>query len=259
MSNVLFERKGAVCTIIINRPESRNAVDRETARQLYDAFLEFEKDENLLAAVLWGAGGSFCAGADLKNLADLDEALINELNLNMNEPAGMGPTRMTFSKPVIAAISGHAVAGGIELACLCDLRVMEEDAILGVFCRRFGVPLVDGGTKRLPRIIGIGRALDLILTGRPVGAEEALQMGLANRVVPKGEAREEAESLAAVIANFPPNCMLNDRKAVYAGYDLPLDAALTVEFQYGLQTIKSGETAEGGKRFSSGTGRHGEF
>jgi enoyl-CoA hydratase len=259
MENVLFEKNGSVCTIVLNRPDVKNAVDRETAGMLYDAFIAFERDEELAAAVLWGAGGSFCAGADLKNLAKLDSRISDELNLDMNQPAGMGPTRMTFSKPVIAAISGYAVAGGLELACMCDLRVMEEDAILGVFCRRFGVPLIDGGTIRLPRIVGMGRALDLILTGRPVDAQEALQMGLSNRIVEKGGAREAAEALAAEIAAFPRNCMLNDRKSVYAGFDLPFDAALMVEFQYGLQTIKSGETRQGGKNFSAGVGRHGEF
>jgi len=259
MSKVLVERKNAVCTIIINRPECRNAVDRETAHQLFTAFTEFERDESLIVAVLWGAGGSFCAGADLKMVARRDEGEGNDIHLDMTKPGPMGPTRMKLSKPVIAAISGHAVAGGFELACLCDLRVMEEDAVIGVFCRRFGVPLIDGGTKRLHRIVGIGRALDMILTGRPVGAAEALQMGLANRVVSKGKSREEAEALAASIAAFPRNCMLNDRSSLYTGYDLPLDVALSLEFQYGLQTLASGESQEGGKRFASGIGRHGRF
>lgn len=259
MRKVIVEKKDAVCTIIINRPDCRNAVDKETALQLYDAFVEFDKDDNSAAGVLYGEGGCFCAGADLKKVAVGDDNESNPRNPDMTEPAPMGPSRLTLSKPLIAAISGYAVAGGLELACLCDLRVMEEDAIIGVFCRRFGVPLIDGGTKRLPRIIGIGRALDLILTGRPAGAQECLQMGFANRVVPKGKAREAAEALAAGISAFPRNCMLNDRKSVYAGYDLPLDAALSLEFQYGVQTIESGETQEGGKKFAAGFGHHGEF
>jgi enoyl-CoA hydratase len=261
MQKVLIEKKGAICTIILNRPESKNAVNRETAIQLYEAFVEFDRDEAMGVGVLYGEGGCFCAGADLKkvSLGFDDKNQSNPMNLDMTKPASMGPSRLTLSKPMIAAISGYAVAGGLELACLCDLRVMEEDAIVGVFCRRFGVPLIDGGTKRLQRIIGMGRALDLILTGRPVGAQECLQIGLANRVVPKGKVREEAEALANHIAAFPKNCMLNDRKSLYAGYDLPLDVALSLEFQYGLQTIYGGETQEGGKQFLKGTGRHGEF
>lgn len=260
MKKVIIKKRSGICTIIINRPECRNAVDRETALLLYDAFKEFDQDENLTVGVLYGEGGSFCAGADLKKIAlgpNDDES--NPMYSDMNKPAGMGPSRLTLSKPMIAAISGYAVAGGLELACLCDLRVMEEDAVAGVFCRRFGVPLVDGGTKRLARIVGIGRALDLILTGRPVSAQECLEMGFANRVVPKGKALEEAEALAASIAAFPRNCMLNDRMSLYVGYELPLDVALNLEYQYGLQTINSGETQDGGMRFTKGVGRHGDF
>jgi len=188
---VLIEKQDSICTIIINRPDVRNAVDRNTADKLADAFRVFDRDDGLSVAVLCGNGGNFCSGADLKAISGNVEK-VNRLSDNMTEDVPMGPSRMMLSKPVIAAVSGYAVAGGLELACWCDLRVVEEDAILGVFCRRFGVPLIDGGTQRLPRLIGIGRALDMILTGRHVGAEEALSMGLANRVVKTGTAREEA-------------------------------------------------------------------
>jgi enoyl-CoA hydratase len=251
---VLAEKKGPVTTIIINRPEVRNAVDGETALALADAFRAFENDKAARVAVLTGAGGFFCAGADLKGFA---EGRSNRLSPEGDGP--MGPSRMLFSKPVIAAVSGYAVAGGLELALLCDLRVMEADAVFGVFCRRWGVPLIDGGTVRLPRLIGMSRALDLILTGRPVHAEEALTMGLANRVVKKGNARKSAEELAARIADFPWNCVLSDRQSAYEGASLPFDQAMQHEFELGLATIESGETIEGASRFSDGAGRHGKF
>ncbi|MEH7331848.1 crotonase/enoyl-CoA hydratase family protein [Neobacillus drentensis] len=253
---VLIERNGKVCTITIHRPEVKNAVDRRTAKELAEAFREFEKDETLRVAVLHGSGGTFCAGADLKALSVGNG---NEMNLNMSKDGPMGPSRMHLSKPVIAAVSGYAVAGGLELAIWCDLRVMERDAVFGVFCRRFGVPLVDGGTQRLPRLIGMSRALDLILTGRPVKAEEALIIGLANRIVEPGTAKEEAEKLAAEISEFPQACMLSDRQAVYRGFDQDFDKAMQLEFLLGLNVINSGETHEGATRFSNGQGKHGRF
>ena len=251
---VLTEKNGPVTTIIIDRPEVRNAVDRNTALALAEAFRAFEKDQEARVAVLTGAGGFFCAGADLKGFS---EGRGNRMSPKGDGP--MGPSRMHFSKPVIAAVSGYAVAGGLELALLCDLRVMEEDAVFGVFCRRWGVPLIDGGTVRLPRLIGMSRALDLILTGRPVNAEEALATGLANRVVGKGDARKAAEDLAAQIADFPWNCVLSDRKSAYEGASLPFDQAMTHEFELGLATVESGETLQGASRFAGGAGRHGKF
>ncbi len=259
MSEVLTSKNGKVCTIVINRPEVKNAVDRNTAYQLAEAFRAFEADESLAVAVLCGAGGTFCAGADLKAVSRLSEGQGNALHTDMSKDGPMGPTRMLLSKPVIAAVSGFAVAGGLELACWCDLRVVEEDAIFGVYCRRFGVPLIDGGTQRLPRLIGLSRALDMILTGRPVGAQEALQMGLANRVVPTGTAREEAEKLAAQIAEFPQICMRSDRNAAYRGFDLDFDKAMELEFLHGMMVIASGETESGATRFVEGAGRHGKF
>ena len=251
---VLTEKNGPVTTIIINRPEVRNAVDGETAQALADAFRDFEHDKEARVAVLTGAGGYFCAGADLKGFT---EGRGNRLLPDGDGP--MGPSRMRFSKPVIAAVCGYAVAGGLELAILCDLRVMEEDAVFGVFCRRWGVPLIDGGTVRLPRLIGMSRALDMILTGRPVYAKEALAMGLANRVVAKGKAREAAEELAAQIAAFPWNCVLSDRRSVYEGSSLPFDQAMARELELGLATVESGETLQGAARFANGAGRHGNF
>lgn len=256
MSEILVETKGSVYTVIINRPEVKNCVDRNTADQLADAFRAFEKDDNYTVAVLWGAGGSFCAGADLKAVAT---GQLNRMDTTMTEDGPMGPSRMHLSKPVIAAISGFAVAGGIELAAWCDLRVMEEDATLGVFCRRFGVPLIDGGTQRLPRLIGMSRALDLILTGRPVDAQEALHIGLANRVVPSGKSREEAEKLAEQIAAFPRKCMLSDRASVYEGFDMSFTDGMKQEFLKGNDVVNSGETNLGANRFASGVGRHGKF
>ncbi len=252
---VRVEKDGKVCTVVIDRPEVRNAIDYKTSRELADAFRSFEADGDAYVAVLWGAGGTFCAGALAAD--PLQEAL--RINEDMTQDGPLGPTRMLLSKPVIAAISGYAVAGGLELAIWCDLRVAEEDAVLGIFERRFGVPLIDGGTQRLPRLIGMSRALDLILTGRPVGAEEALAMGLVNRVVPKGKAREEAEKLAAQLAEFPQVCMCNDRLAVYRGIGLEFPAGLEMEYRLGMQTLQSGEAVEGATRFSGGEGKHGEF
>ncbi len=259
MEEVIVESEGKVCTVILNRPEVRNAVDGPTAEQLAQAFREFDEDPSLHVAVLWGAGGCFCAGADLKAIADIESGRANRLNPDMSQDAPMGPTRMLLSKPVIAAVAGYAVAGGLELACWCDMRVVEEDAVFGFYDRRFGVPLIDGGTFRLARLIGMSRALDMILTGRPVGAEEALAMGLANRLVKKGKAREEAEKLASRIADFPQVCMRSDRKSLYLNFGRELDAALELEFKLGMEVIASGETVEGATRFSKGEGKHGKF
>ncbi len=256
---VEMEKSGRVCTVIINRPEVRNAVDYNTARLLAEAFRAFEADDEMCVAVLWGAHGTFCAGADLKALAanPLQEA--RRLNEDMSADGPLGPTRMFLSKPVIAAISGYCVAGGLELAVWCDLRVAEENAVFGIFERRYGVPLIDGGTQRLPRLIGMSRALDMILTGRPVGAEEALAMGLVNRVVGIGEARGEAEKLAARLAEFPQACMRNDREAAYRGVGRPFEEGLELEYRLGMKTLESGETLSGAERFSQGEGKHGQF
>jgi enoyl-CoA hydratase len=252
--SVRVERAGPVTTVILDRPAARNAVDRPTARALADAFRAFEADASARVAVLWGAGGTFCAGADLKAIAT-DRG--NRLAPDGDGP--MGPTRMAVAKPVIAAVAGYAVAGGLELALWCDLRVAEDDAVFGVFCRRWGVPLVDGGTVRLPRLIGTSRALDLILTGRPVDAREAERIGLVNRVVPRGASRAAAEALAGEIAAFPARCVLSDRRSVYESESLGLEAALAREFALGKATIDSGETREGAGRFAAGEGRHGRF
>jgi enoyl-CoA hydratase len=256
---VIVENSGPVRTIMINRPGARNAVNRATADQLVEAFRAFEKDVSASVAVLFGADGHFCAGADLKAISEGLAGNVNRLNEDMTKDGPMGPTRMSLSKPVIAAIAGYAVAGGLELACWCDLRVAERNAILGVFCRRFGVPLIDGGTQRLTRLIGMSRALDLILTGRPVDAEEAFGMGLVNRVVEAGKARQAAEKLAAQIAAHPQICMRSDRESVHRGYDLPLDEAMALEFQMGMKVIRSGETVVGARQFGGGKGRHGKF
>jgi enoyl-CoA hydratase len=250
---VSIEKRGPVTTVILSRPEVRNAVDRATAQALADAFREFEADDSALVGVLYGDNGTFCAGADLKAIA---EGRGNRVDPEGDGP--MGPSRLLLSKPVIAAVSGYAVAGGLELALWCDLRVAAEDAVMGVFCRRWGVPLIDGGTVRLPRLIGLSRALDLILTGRPVDAREALQMGLVNRVVAKGAAREEAERLAREIAAFPQVCMRGDRMSAYEQFDLSGDAALRNEFNHGLNSLRAG-SQEGAARFASGAGRHGSF
>ena len=252
--SVRVEKAGAVTTVVLERPEVRNAVDGPTAAALADAFRAFEADGDARVAVLWGAGGTFCAGADLKAIAT---GRGNRLAPDGDGP--MGPSRMLLDKPVIAAVAGYAVAGGLELALWCDLRVVEEDAVLGVFCRRWGVPLVDGGTVRLPRLIGLSRSLDLILTGRPVDAREAERIGLANRVVPRGQSRAAAEALAREIAAFPPRCVLSDRRSAYESETLALDAALAREFALGRATIESGETRAGAGRFAAGEGRHGRF
>jgi enoyl-CoA hydratase len=245
--SIRVETRGPVTTIILSRPEVRNAVDGATARALADAFRAFDADAGSPVAVLWGEGGTFCAGADLKAFA---EGRGNRIDPEGDAP--MGPSRMQLGKPVIAAIAGHAVAGGLELALLCDLRVVEEDAVLGVFCRRWGVPLIDGGTVRLPQLIGLSHALDLILTGRAVGAEEARGMGLANRVVPPGQARAAAEALAHEIARFPETCMRSDRASAYESLGRPTKEALATEFRLGMGTIASGESLAGAARFVEG-------
>lgn len=252
--SVRSETSGHVTTIILARPEVRNAVDRTTAAALADAFRAFDADAEARVAVLFGEGGTFCAGADLGAFSRGDG---NVLSPDGDGP--MGPSRMMLEKPVIAAVSGHAVAGGLELALLCDLRVAEQGAVFGVFCRRFGVPLIDGGTVRLPRLIGLSRALDLILTGRAVHADEALAMGLANRVVPNGTARSAAEALAAEIAHFPQATMRADRASAYTSLALPLDEALAAEFRTGSASLASGEAASGAMSFAGGKGRHGAF
>lgn len=255
MENIIIQKKNHITTILINRPQVKNAVDGITAKELADAFRAFEDDEGSYVAILGGLGGTFCAGADLKALATGGAS-------NRTAPDGdgpMGPSRMLLSKPVIAAISGYAVAGGMELALWCDLRVMEQSAVLGIFCRRWGVPLVDGGTVRLPRLIGMSRAMDLILTGRPVKAEEAFQIGLANRVVEEGESLNAAKALAKQLVAFPQLCMRNDRLSIYEQWDLPQTVALANEFKRGMTTIESKETEIGAKRFASGKGRHGNF
>lgn len=236
----------------IHRPEVRNAVDGPTARALADAFRQFDGDGGLRVAVLTGAGGTFCAGADLKAVA---EGRGNKLSEEGDGP--MGPSRMLLSKPVIAAVEGHAVAGGLELACWCDLRVAARDAVFGVYCRRWGVPLVDLGTIRLPRLIGQSHALDLILTGRGVSGDEARCMGLANRLVERGQALEAAIELARDLARLPQTCMRSDRLSAYEQWSLPMAEAVLNEFRRGMQVIESGETIEGAKRFAGGAGRHG--
>lgn len=244
------ERSGAVTTVIMNRPQARNAVNGPAAAELVEAFTEFDADDTAAVAVLWGDGGTFCAGADLKAFGTPE--------MNQTRPGGpgpMGPTRMTLSKPVIAAVGGHAVAGGLELALWCDLRVAEEDAVFGVFCRRWGVPLIDGGTVRLPRLIGHGRAMDLILTGRAVGAAEALDIGLANRVVPTGAARQRAEELAAELAALPQQCLRADRLSALHQWGLTEAAAMDAEF--GSLERVAAESLAGAARFAAGAGRHG--
>lgn len=250
-----IEKSGPITTVILDRPLVRNAVDAATADALAAAFRSFDADAAASVAVLVGEGGHFCAGADLKALA---AGQGNRLSETGDGP--MGPTRLRLSKPVLAAISGYAVAGGLELALWCDLRVAESDAVLGVFCRRFGVPLIDGGTVRLAQVVGLGRALDLILTGRPVSAAEALAMGLVNRVVEPGQARQAAEALALELAQLPQTCLRSDRAATLLQAEQPLshEAALAREFRLGLQTIESGETLVGAASFSQGQGRHGQ-
>ncbi|MDP2314126.1 MAG: crotonase/enoyl-CoA hydratase family protein [Pseudomonadota bacterium] len=250
MGGVRVETGDGVTTVILDRPEVRNAIDRATAEALADAFRAFDADPDARVAVLYGVG-TFSAGADLKAVAS---GTPNRLEPDGDGP--LGPTRLALGKPVIAAIAGHAVAGGLELACWCDLRVAEVDAVLGVFCRRWGVPLIDGGTARLPRIVGLGRALDLVLTGRVVGAAEAHAMGLVDRVVAPGTARAEAEALARTLAAFPQACLRADRASVYRGLDLPLADALVAEFVTGVASVAE-EGVEGARRFAAGAGRHG--
>ena len=248
-----IEKNGPVTTVVLDRSEVRNAVDRSTAEELAAAFRQFDDDSEALAGVLFGDHGTFCAGADLKAIASG-----NGNRTEMDGDGPMGPSRMLLSKPVVAAISGYAVAGGLELALWCDLRVMEEDAVLGVFCRRWGIPLIDGGTVRLPRLIGLSRALDLILTGRPVDAQEALRIGLVNRVVAKGTAREAAEKLAQELAAFPQTCLRGDRRSAYEQFDLSFVDAMANEFRHGRKALQAESTA-GAKRFAGGSGRHGTF
>ena len=250
---VHVQRQGPVTTVVIDRPEARNAIDRPTAQALAAAFREFDADPAQHVAVLCGANGHFCAGADLKAFV----ANPGEWSLTEDGDAPLGPTRMLLSKPVIAAVSGYAVAGGLELALWCDLRVAEQTATFGVFCRRWGVPLIDGGTIRLSRLIGHSRALDMMLTGRAVGAEEALAFGLANRVVPEGKARAAAEELAAQIAAFPQACMRHDRLSSYEQWGLPLGEALKNECRHGQVSLASGDAEAGAGRFREGEGRHG--
>lgn len=254
---VLTEARGPVWVVTIHRPAARNAVDGSTAAALAEAFRTFEADEALKVAILTGSEGQFCAGADLKAVASGQAARANRIATDGDGP--MGPTRMQLSKPVIAAVEGYCVAGGLELALWCDLRVASDRATFGVFCRRFGVPLIDGGTVRLPRLIGMSRAMDLILTGRAVTADEALHIGLANRVVPAGTALAAAEQLAREIAVFPQTCLRGDRHSAYQQWGLDESAAIANEFQHGLKTLGSGETVAGASRFSGGSGRHGQF
>lgn len=240
----------------IDRYEARNAVDGPTAAELAEAFRRFDSNDDLRVAVLHGVGGEFCAGADLKAMSE-DPSRMNRVAPDGDGP--MGPTRMVLTKPVIAAIEGHAVAGGLELALWCDLRVADPNATLGFYDRRWGVPLIDGGTVRLPRLIGHSRALDLLLTGRPVSAKEAHEMGLVNRISTEGKALEEAVELAIEVARFPQACVRSDRLSSYQQWDLGIDAAMANEFRLGVETISSGETEAGAKRFASGKGRHGQF
>ena len=266
---VRVETKDRVTTVILDRSAVKNAVDGPMAEALAAAFRAFDVDPNADVAVLCGANETFCAGADLKAVSGgfaaqggtgaSTNTRANPLNRDMTATAPMGCTRLLLSKPVIAAVSGYAVAGGTELALWCDLRVMEETATFGIFCRRWGVPLIDGGTVRLPRLIGMSRALDLILTGRPVGAKEALEIGLANRVVPHGTARAAAQELARSIAAFPQACLRSDRQSAYEQWGFSQVEALGNEFAHGLGTIQSGETVQGAARFAAGAGRHGRF
>jgi len=251
-TDIRVERSGPVTTVILDRPEVRNAVDAPTATALAEAFADFDADDDAAVAVLFGAGGTFCAGADLKAFGSPRG---NRVEAEGTGP--MGPTRMRLSKPVIAAVAGHAVAGGLELALWCDLRVAEEDAVFGVFCRRWGVPLIDGGTVRLPQIVGVGRALDLILTGRGVPAAEALQMGLISRVVRTGAAREEAERLASQLAAFPQACLRSDRASALDSLSLGFTDAMANEFAVGVATLADPAVVKGVSRFRGGAGRGG--
>ncbi len=252
--SVTIEKAGPIFTVTLSRPEVRNAVDGPTGHALLEAFQRFDADATATVAVLYGAGGTFCAGADLKAVSTANR---NRLDPNSTE-GPMGPTRLVLSKPVIAAIEGHAVAGGLELACWADLRVASDDAVFGVFCRHWGVPLIDGGSTRLPRLIGHSRAMDMILTGRAVNASEALSFGLANRVVPKGTALAAAQSLAAELAAFPQLCMRADRRSAIEQWSLPMPEALLWEFERGRRVLDT-EGLAGAAKFASGSGRHGRF
>jgi enoyl-CoA hydratase len=253
--SVRVSKDGPVWTVVLHRPERRNAIDPATATALADAFRTFDAADDASVAVLAGEGDHFCAGADLHAIA---AGNVHRIDPDPDADGPLGPTRLRLSKPVIAAVEGYAVAGGLELACWCDLRVVAEDAVFGVFCRRVGVPLVDGGTQRLPQIVGLGRALDLILTGRPVDAREAKSIGLATRVVPHGTARASAESLAHDLAALPQTCLRSDRRAVYDGLGTSLREGLAVETRLGKQVLASGEPLDGADRFAEGEGRHGE-
>ncbi len=261
---VRVEKDGAVTTVILNRPEVRNAVDPATGRALVEAFLAFENDPEAAVAVFFGDHGAFCAGGDLKALSgDGGDTWLNGLHFpddgaSPTPPGPLGPSRLQLSKPVIAAVAGPAVAGGMELALWCDVRVMEEDAYFGVYCRRWGIPLIDGGTVRLPRLVGQGRALEIILTGRQVPAREALAIGMCEKVVPKGEARAAAEAMAHEIARFPQECVRADRNSVHRGYGLPVQAALRQEYDNGLSCLRN-EGVAGAGRFAGGKGRHGDY
>ncbi|MBD2859574.1 crotonase/enoyl-CoA hydratase family protein [Spongiibacter sp. KMU-158] len=252
--NLLISIQSPVLTVTLNRPEVRNAVDGPTARALAQVFQDFDADDSLAVAILTGGPDVFCAGADLKAFAGEPERR-NPLNTEGDGP--MGPSRLQLSKPVIAAVSGHCVAGGLELACWCDLRVADQSAIFGVFCRRFGVPLIDGGTVRLPRLIGMSRAMDMILTGRAVNAEEAFKIGLANRLVESGQALRTAQELALQLSKLPQTCMRNDRLSAYQQWGMDEAEAIQEEFRLGLETLASGETLDGASRFTQGAGRHG--
>ncbi len=255
MAKVAVETEGATTIVSIDRfAEARNAVDPETAILLREAFLAFDADDTQSVAILTGRGGSFCAGYDLKVAASRE-------GVGQHDPAGpgpMGPTRHLLSKPVVAAVEGYAVAGGLELALWCDLRVASESAKFGVFCRRWGVPLIDGGTVRLPRLIGHSRALDMILTGREVGAREAFDWGLANRLVPEGQALAEAKALAEVLARFPQTCLRSDRRSSYDQWALDVPAALVNEARHGMPALQA-ESRKGAARFAAGKGRGGDF
>lgn len=252
--SIKIEKNYPIYTIILDNPEVKNAVDGPTATELATAFRNFEKDEKALVAVLWGANGTFCSGANLKSIANGQG---NRIDRKGDAP--MGPSRMKLTKPVIAAVAGYAVAGGLELALWCDLRVAEKNSVFGAFNRRFGVPLIDGGTVRLPRLIGLSRSMDMILTGRPIAAEEALSWGLINQIVDIGQSRPEAEKLAKEIANFPQICLNNDRLSAYNQFGLNIEEAMIQEFEYGLKTLESGEYLEGSTEFIKGKGKHGKF
>ncbi|MGQ9843519.1 MAG: crotonase/enoyl-CoA hydratase family protein [Spirochaetota bacterium] len=253
--NIVQERYNDIIIITINRTDVRNAIDRPTAEELSEAFRQFDADNNLKVAILTGAGGNFCAGADLLAIAE-DGHRKNKLNPNMKEDGPLGPTRMLLSKPVIAAVSGYAVAGGLELACWCDIRMADSTAKFGVFCRRFGVPLIDGGTQRLPRLIGLSRALDMIITGKEIDAEEAYQYGLVNYLVKDKDIKDAAIELAQKIASYPQICMQSDRMLAYRGIHMPLADALEMEFAKGTDVIRSGETLEGARKFAASKGKN---